>query len=248
MRTDAQRGNLSRVFPLGIFAGRPSWEQKRRTWRAWSGTHVDSLKCCGQFTMLIACAMQSSRKKKSINCAQVDALRGLLESFGGGLDSINAWVKGDIGEALPLIMICRWKCSDGGAHPWWCISLGCSKGDGGTVPVSETAASWGAVHRNQFSMPKGVCSATKERNSNISLSVSPSSYSCCLVWVFSKHVLMCGADACLCSMSRLFVRIRNKYISGFTRRRPPSSCEASLSREQRHVAVDVFSGRRVAKG
>ena len=45
------------------------------------------------------------QKEKSINCAQVDALRGLLESFRGGLDSISAWAKGDIGEALPLIMI-----------------------------------------------------------------------------------------------------------------------------------------------
>ena len=115
-------------------------------------------------------------------------------------------------------------------------------------PRLRNCLSWGAVHRNQFSMPKGVCSATKERNSNISLSVSPSSYSCCLVWVFRKHVLICGADACLCSMSRLFVRIGNKYISGFTRRGPQSPCEASLSRQQRHVAVDVFCGRCVAKG
>ena len=59
---------------------------------------------------------------------------------------------------------------------------------------------------------------------------------------------MCGADACLCSISRLFVRIRNKYISGFTRRRPRSPCEASLSREQRHVAVDVFRADVLRKG
>ena len=82
-----------------------------------SGTHVDSLKWCNQFTMLIACAMQSSRKKKSINCAPVDALRGLLESFGGGLDSINAWVKGDIGEALPLIMIVDGNAATEGPIP-----------------------------------------------------------------------------------------------------------------------------------
>ena len=61
--------------------------------------------------------MQSSRKKKSINCAQVDALRGLLESFGGGLDSINAWVKGDIGEALPLIMIVDGNAATEGPIP-----------------------------------------------------------------------------------------------------------------------------------
>ena len=74
---------------------------------------------------------------------------------------INTWAREDVGVGATIAQVCRCKRGDEGAHPWQCIHLGLAPRAWRhsllvfSKPVCRVIHA-GAVHGDQFSMPRGV--------------------------------------------------------------------------------------------